>query len=40
MHMSYEMMHLIGKIAYNILQEKKDETCFEEKVTIVQDSLQ
>ena len=31
---------LVGKIVYNHLQEKKDETCSKEQVITVQDSLQ
>ena len=31
---------LVRKIAYNHLQEKKDETCFEEQVTTVQEIIQ
>ena len=30
----------IRNILYNLLQEKKDETCFEEQVMTIQDSLQ
>ena len=33
-------MHVMGKVLYNRLQEKKDETCSEEQVMKIQDSLQ
>ena len=38
MHMFYEMV--LGKVLYNLLQEKKDETCSEEQVMTIQNSLQ
>ena len=47
MNMPYEMFLIIQlvhltcrKIVYNHLQEKKDETCFEEQVTTVQEIIQ
>ena len=48
MNMSYEMfltiqlMHLTCRkdCIHNLLQEKKDETCSEEKVTTVQERIQ
>ena len=33
-------MHVMGNIAYNRLQEKKDETCSEEQVMTVQEIIQ
>ena len=31
---------IVGKVTNNLLQEKKDETCSEEQVMKIQDSLQ
>ena len=41
MFLTIQLVHwLVGKIAHNRLQEKKDETCFEEQVVIAQEIIQ
>ena len=38
--LTMQLVHLNCRKVYNLLQEKKDETCSEEQVMTIQDSLQ